>query len=318
LSRHDDARVTVIMPVRNGGAYLEGAIASILGQTARAFRLLILDDGSDDGSLELARRLADERTEILSDGRRLGLVARLNAGLDLARTPFVARMDADDIAAPGRLARQLAFMEANPGIGICGSCYIRLEEGRAPVRVNLPTDHDSLRAVTLFSSPFAHPTVMFSMRHLDGAGLRYTPQATHAEDYDLWERASGRLRLANVPEHLLFYRLHAAQVSHVHALAQSQVTEAVRRRALNRLGIDPSDAELALHGDIAAGRAEADTARIEAATAWLERIADTARRRAEMAIARDCAARARALRRRRRSPLRAYLGRMGNAFARRR
>ena len=102
------------MPMCNSAAFFASAIRSILWQSEHDFTFLIYD-GSEDGSTEMA----DRPTEIIRDGRHLGLVERLNWGVDHARTKFVARMDADDISAPYRLARQPAFMEANPQVGIC-------------------------------------------------------------------------------------------------------------------------------------------------------------------------------------------------------
>jgi hypothetical protein len=286
------------MPMLNAGAFVAEAIASILCQTAHDFTFLIIDDGSEDDSLAIAGRLADRRTEIVADGQRLGLTARLNWGLDHARTRFVARMDADDIAAPSRLARQLAFMEATPQVGICGSWYVRAKAGVPPSPVRLPLDHESLRAATLFVSPFAHPTVMFDLQHLDAAGLRYSEAATHAEDYELWERACTKTRLANVPAFLLRYRIHGEQVSTLQGARQRAVSDGVRRRALARLGIDPTPEEALLHCDYAVGHGMTGLKRMKAARAWLDTLERTARRRGDRAVAAECAARGRRLEKR--------------------
>ncbi|WP_293287023.1 glycosyltransferase family A protein [Oricola sp.] len=171
LSRRSPGRVTVLMPMRNAETFLASAINSILNQSEADFTFLVVDDGSSDASLSIAEELADERVKIVQDGRHLGLGARLNWGLDHAETRFVARMDADDMAAPHRLSRQLAFMEDHPEVGICGSWYRIMQAGSPPTNVTLPLDHAPLRAKTLFDSPFAHPTVMFNMQHLDAAGL---------------------------------------------------------------------------------------------------------------------------------------------------
>lgn len=286
------------MPVRNAGAFLAGAVTSILKQSERDFNFLIIDDGSDDESLEIAGRLADPRVEIVQDGQRRGLAARLNWGLDHAGTRYVARMDADDIAAPQRLSRQLAFMEANPQVGICGSWYVQMEAGSPPARMRLPLDHRRLRALTLFGSPFAHSTVMFDLQHLDAAGLRYSETATHAEDYDLWERACTRTVFANIPEYLLCYRHHPGQVSALYGEQQSKVADGVRMRALRRLGIDPTPSELALHCDYASGRDMERPDRLKAAGAWLRTLEAAARQRGEAAIAAECARRAAHLKKR--------------------
>jgi glycosyltransferase involved in cell wall biosynthesis len=309
------------MPMRNAGAFVAGAVASILKQSERDFRFLIIDDGSDDDSLNIVGQLDDDRIEIIHDGRHCGLAARLNWGLDHADTEFVARMDADDLAAPQRLSRQLAFMEANPQVGICGSWYISLQSGSRPTSVMLPLDHDRLRAMSLFTSPFAHPTVMFNLRHLDAAGLRYSECATHAEDYELWERASDGIVFANIPEYLLFYRRHSNQVSAVHDKQQREAANSVRMRAVRRLGIDPSPSEIALHCDHASGRDVETIYGADAARAWFLNLEDIALRRGEAAIAVECALRARQFKRpvrRRLAPLlSSAIGQLGQILPKR-
>ncbi|MCX7304196.1 MAG: glycosyltransferase [Hyphomicrobiales bacterium] len=293
LSRYNSGRVTVLMPMRNAGAFVVAAVQSILNQSEREFTFLVIDDGSDDASLKTVERFDDKRIQIIHDGSRSGLAARLNWGLDKAGTKFVARMDADDIAAPTRLARQLAFMEANPHVGICGSWYISLQEGRPPKAMSLPLDHARLRAMSLFASPFAHPTVMFNLQHLDAAGLRYSEAVTHAEDYDMWERAATKVVLANIPEYLLFYRRHATQVSTLHDRQQREASDLVRMRAVQRLGMDPTPSEIALHCDHAVGGDADGVHGQDAARAWFLKLERVARRRGETAIAAECAARAR-------------------------
>lgn len=287
----------MLMPMRNAGAFVAGAVASILKQSERDFRFLIIDDGSYDDSLNIVGQIADERIEVICDGNHRGLAARLNWGLDHADTEFVARMDADDLAAPQRLSRQLAFMEANPMVGICGSWYITLESGSPPASMTLPLDHDRLRAISLFTSPFAHPTVMFNLRHLDAARLRYSEAATHAEDYELWERARNEIKFANIPEYLLFYRRHSNQVSAVYDRRQREMTDLVRTRAVRRLGIDPSLSEIALHCDQASGRDVEEVYGLDTARAWFLKLEVAARRQGEEAIAAECAVRARQFKR---------------------
>ncbi len=249
------AQVTVLMPVRNAEAHIAGALASILTQTERDFVLMLVDDGSTDASIDIAESIGDRRIRIVRDGRHLGVATRLNWGLDHVTTPFVARMDADDLAAPERLARQLSFMRAHPDVGICGTWYRSFSADRTAGEETLPTEHAALAAMTVFASPFAHPTVMFNMRLLNQAGLRYSALAAHAEDYDLWERSASRLRFANIPAFLLGYRLHAGQASRQFVAKQKGFSDIVRVRALARRGIRASPDQLVVHLDYCNGRA---------------------------------------------------------------
>lgn len=292
MSRYKGAKVTVLMPMRNAGAFVAGAVASILKQSERDFRFLVIDDGSDDQSLDIVGQIGDERIEIIHDGSHRGIAARLNWGLDHADTAFVARMDADDMASPQRLARQLEFMEANPKVGICGSWYIRLESGLPPIPMTLPLDHDRLSAISPFTSPFAHPTVMFNLRRLDAAGLRYSEAAVSAEDYELWERARSETVFANIPEYLLFYRRHSGQVSALYDTQQREVSDRVRVRAVRRLGIDPSPSEIALHCDHACGHDVQEIYGRDAALAWFLKLENAAVSRGEATLATECRSRA--------------------------
>lgn len=238
--------VSVVMCVRDGAAFLAAAMRSILSQTETALTLIVIDDGSSDGSMNVARSFKDSRVRLIEDNRHLGLAERLNRALDESPTQFVARMDADDVSAPNRLERQLAFMAAHPEVGICGSWYTvfnfeALSESR------LPTEHFHIAARTLFDSPFGHSTIMFNMEHLNKQGLRYSGEAEYAEDYDLWERAHPLIRMANIPEFLLYYRLHPSQISNSKGVDQRSASDKIRMRALERFGIPASPDQLALH-----------------------------------------------------------------------
>src|SRR5262245_33145279 len=114
--------VSVVLPVFNAARFLPEAVRSILGQTYDAFELIVVDDGSVDGSGELAADLAasDPRVEVIRR-RHEGLVPALNAGLERARGHYVARMDADDVAHAERFQRQVAYLDAHPASVAVGS-----------------------------------------------------------------------------------------------------------------------------------------------------------------------------------------------------
>jgi glycosyltransferase involved in cell wall biosynthesis len=281
--------VSVVLSVRDGAPYLGAAMRSILSQTETALDLIIIDDGSSDTGMNIARSFKDPRMRIIEDNAQLGLVERLNQALDSAPTQFVARMDADDISAPNRLERQLAFMTAHPEVGICGSWYMLFKfEGLEEAR--LPTGHFRIAARTLFDSPFGHSTVMFNMKHLDQHGLRYSKEAEHAEDYELWERAHPLVRMANIPEFLLYYRQHPEQVSLAKASEQRRVSDQVRGRALERFGISATPEQIALHCAYSAWESLDIEDRRERALSWLRRIRSLkgSWRASDRAIRREC------------------------------
>src|SRR5258705_775698 len=111
-------QVSVLLPVWNGERHLAAAIESVLGQSFTDFELLIVDDGSTDGSAALIRRYGDERIRLFENEKNLGVTRSLNLGLAQARGRYVARMDADDLSAPERLARQVAFLDSHPEVAL--------------------------------------------------------------------------------------------------------------------------------------------------------------------------------------------------------
>lgn len=268
-------RVSVVMPVFDGARFLDEAIESVLAQTLSDFELLVVDDGSSDGSAEIAARhaAADARVRLVSQPHR-GLPWALNLGFEEARGEYIARADADDVNLPQRLARQVAALDAMPEVGICGSWITRLDTGAV---WPLASEGAWLRSLVLFETPFQHPTVMLRRRWLLQTGCRYDPAFEHAEDYDLWERLADLTEFHNFPAALVRYRVHAAQVSKRHERAQLEAVRRVRERAIARLGVRAGAEELRLHDAIAAHGpfARGD---LVAARAWLENLEQANRR----------------------------------------
>ncbi|MEZ5710793.1 MAG: glycosyltransferase [Blastomonas sp.] len=218
-----EARLSVLMSVRNGEPYLANAIDSVLGQTEGRFRFLIVNDGSTDNSAAMLDRFArqDRRIRIYHRENQ-GLVASLNFLLEQADTPLIARMDADDISLPERFARQMAFLDVNPDISVLGTNNHELDE-QGRFRVNrhcYPETHDDICTALLSCNPISHPTTMMrrdAMLAMNG----YRAQFRHCEDYDLWLRLSQHYRLANLPDRLLLYRRSPGQVTERHNFASS-------------------------------------------------------------------------------------------------
>ncbi len=261
------------MPVYNGGAYLRPAILSILNQDFADFELLIIDDGSTDASLEVASSFDDPRIRIETNGRNLGLITTLNRGLDLATSEFVARMDADDIAFPERLSKQLAFMDAHPDVGLCGTWYER-DSMQGTVIMKPPKEDRLIRFALIFDTVFAHNTILFRRRFLENHHLRYDPDYRHAEDFELWTRCSRHTRLANIPEVLLRYHYHENNTSSRHREEQVHTADKIRCRYLEDFGLIPTADEYRIHNDLLQFRLKGSKHDLEAAATWLRRLAE--------------------------------------------
>ena len=238
--------VTVLMPVYNGSAYLREAIESILNQTFQLFELLIIDDGSTDDSREIVNSFNDARIRLICQQCNQGLIKTLNLGLNLTRTPYLARMDADDVALPERLGKQVEFLQTHPEISCVGSDFIWLGNPNEKSWVNYFTPNE-IKVALLFGCPLCHPTVMFRMEDIRRYSLSYSSDYLHAEDYAFWVEISQNLQIANLTETLLQYRKHAGQISKLKSDIQCRSIDKIQVDQLRKLGIEPTLADLMLN-----------------------------------------------------------------------
>ena len=236
--------VSVLMPVYNAAEHVEDAVRSILTQTLTGLELVIVDDGSTDDSPAILSRLQaeDARIRIVRQPNG-GIVSALNLGLTHCTGVCIARMDADDIALPERLARQWAAFEADPSLVLCGTGLKQFGDRDGTLR--FPTTDEGCRAMLMTWSCFAHPTVMMRRDVLVRSGLRYEADYQHAEDYQLWSALAALGRLCNLPEPLLLYRVHERQISQARKASQEAVHLRVASANLARVSVNLSAQELA-------------------------------------------------------------------------
>jgi glycosyltransferase involved in cell wall biosynthesis len=207
LAAPDAPVVTVLMAVFNGERYLREAVQSILNQTFRHFELLVVDDGSTDGSRAILESFDDPRLRVVHHAVNQGLSRSLNHGLAEARGRYIARMDADDVAAPDRLALQVDFLERHADVVAVGSWYTIVDDGGREIgRRWTPCDDIDVRWTMQFCSPFAHGAVTMRRAALANDARVYDESLTYAMDYDLWVRLAARGRLANLDRFLLGWR----------------------------------------------------------------------------------------------------------------
>lgn len=243
-------RVSVVMPVRDGEGFVGAAIESMLGQTLADLELIVIDDGSRDATAEIvaAHTAADSRIRVHACRER-GLVAALNEGCALATSDLIARMDADDVAEPHRLARQVETLARDHATVLLGAWVTQMDEaGRSISVVRYP---ESPGAELLDRNCFAHPTVVFRRDAFEQAG-GYRSLFPHAEDYDLWLRLAEVGRVANLPEPLLRYRVHAGQVTRRQIEEQAAATLAAQAMTSARraTGVEPATKDLKVDEDI--------------------------------------------------------------------
>lgn len=265
--------LSVVMPVYNAAGHLRQAIDSVLGQTFSDFELLLLDDGSsDDGAAILASYQIDPRVRLLPSSSNQGLIATLHRGFAAARAPLLARMDADDVCAPERFARQVEFLRTHPEVDIVG-CAIRFFGNTVEPRVfTFPCEHEQIRVAMLFYCPLAHPALMLRRGLVDEGLMVFDEAFRHAEDLHLWSRLLLRKRAANLPQCLLDYRLHGGQVSSGQASAQYEASLRVRKLLLTEAGASPSSQDLELHESVILERVLPDARYLERLSAWFDNL----------------------------------------------
>lgn len=261
-------KVTVLMPVYNGEKYIGEAIESILNQTFTDFEFLIINDGSTDSSVEIISSCKDPRVRLVHNAKNLGLVKTLNIGLKLSQGKYIARMDCDDISLPGRLAKQVAFMDAHPDVCICGT-WIRTISATTGDIWDYPCDDPTIRCSLIFGSVISHPSVTIRKEGLEKHQLFYDERYIHVEDYEMWVRCSRYVKFANIPEALLQYRRHEHQRVNQQRQGKEKTASQIRKLQIENLGIFPTPEEFELHLALSKWRFQPNYNFVEQADLWL-------------------------------------------------
>jgi cellulose synthase/poly-beta-1,6-N-acetylglucosamine synthase-like glycosyltransferase len=220
-------RVSVLMSVLNGEAFLRPAIESVLGQTFRDFEFIVIDNASSDGTAAILDGYCDDRIVRLRNESVLSLTKSLNKGLQSVRGDYVARMDADDIAAAVRFARQVEFLDTHPDVVLVAS-HVRLIDRKSEVFtcIERPTDPAELYDALAYSNPFAHSATMFRRAPVAALG-GYPPEYMFAQDLALWLKLAQPGRLGMVDEALVDIREHRAQTTFSSDLALRRHRESI-------------------------------------------------------------------------------------------
>lgn len=247
--------IDVLIPVRNGAAFLPETLDSLAHQTLADFRVLVCDDGSTDATPAILA--AERRFPVLvtRHERSRGISASLNALIALSLSApaataarFLARLDADDLCRADRFEQQVRFLEAHPDIGIVGSWFLEIDpRGQVVGERRLPVDPAAIRFELLFSDPLSHPALLLRHEVFAGSDERYDSGFDNAEDYRLWCLLAHRVRFANIPEPLISYRRHPGAVGIERRRQQTEMMDRVRRDYLESFRFGPGSHALLLH-----------------------------------------------------------------------
>jgi glycosyltransferase involved in cell wall biosynthesis len=194
---------SVLIPAYNAENTIVDAVQSVLIQTHTNFEIIVVDDGSQDATLELLKGIQDSRLRILEFPENRGLIDALNAGLELCKGKYVFRLDADDICKPSRIQEQICFLESNPEVGLLGTAFESIDSKGTTTLVRYASSHDTIAFKHLYQIHLCHPTVAIRKSVLIEQNLKYNIEYKHAEDYGLFNQLLKVTRASNLPSVLL-------------------------------------------------------------------------------------------------------------------
>jgi glycosyltransferase involved in cell wall biosynthesis len=258
------------MTLYDKGPFVEEAVRSVLVSTFPDFELLVVDDASSDDGASRVAHFGDQRVRIHRNAKNLGRARNANLGFSLAQGEYIAILDADDRMHPERLAKQVAFMDAHPEVGACGT-WAQLIGDRSNIARWPATDAEA-RGLLLFEDPLLYGSAMLRRSVLLAHGLR-CPDDWDAPgmDYLFLLRLAAAAQVANLQEPLTYYRLGPNNFRH----DRDRTADSIRilREALNSFGLSPSRDELNAHLVLTHRAAPPDSAEgIRALNAWASRL----------------------------------------------
>jgi len=234
------------MPVYNGEEFISETIRSVLGQSYDSLELLIVNDGSTDGTEQKILSFRDERIRYIKNPCNKGLIYSLNLALMQMKGLYMARLDADDVCDPERLANQVSMLEADPCLAMCGSYYrVINREGKEQRMVELPVADREIRTYLVFGNCFCHSSVMLRSEVI--LQYMYSENYELCEDYDLWLRIMKRHKMANIPQPLVNYRVHGANISVKNREGMLRSVKAIHARFLDLYEVEHTPDELEMH-----------------------------------------------------------------------
>ena len=211
--------ISILLPVYNSELFIKKTIDSVLNNTHKAFELIIINDGSEDNSLDIIKSYDDPRIKLYNKSNS-GLIETLNYGIRKCKNEIIMRIDSDDIIHSQKIEKQL-FMFKKDKVALLGTeGYTINNAGEVDSTINLPSNHDDiLKAMMNYNASVIHPSIMVYKNVLQSVGL-YSPYMKHAEDYDLFLRISKIGKISNLNEKLIYLRKNENNISHLNAKEQ--------------------------------------------------------------------------------------------------
>jgi glycosyltransferase involved in cell wall biosynthesis len=237
----DKPKVSIVMPVFNGEAFLKQALLSILDQTFKNFELIIVDDASTDKTISILKNFKDKRAKIIRNKENLGVSKSLNLGIKEAEGEYIARFDADDICKPDRLKKQVEFLDSHPEYVLVSSgAELINASGKIIGKEDYPSEDKQLRLNLYKRNSFVHPAAMYRKKAFEKVG-GYRNIFNGAEDYDLWFRLMRLGKAFNFKEPLIQRRFFSGVITqkrHLKIELLALLVRIINLPVLNILGLD--------------------------------------------------------------------------------
>jgi len=241
--KNNQQLVSIVMPVYNAGDFLCASLDSILAQTYKNWELIVVDDGSTDNSLQILQDYTrkDQRIRVYSQVKNQGVSRTANFALRQAQGKLIARMDADDVMYPQRIAKQVSFLKKNRAVvAVGGQCVLINEKDQNIGKKTFPTDNESIYRMMYRAMPVQQPTLMVNKSLLPKNFTWYEKEYTTAEEVDLLFRLFQYGKIANLDDFVLKYRLHQNNVSLVDPKKTFFLTYKTRKEAKKKYHYQPT------------------------------------------------------------------------------
>lgn len=242
-----DALVTVFIPVYNAEEYIRECIDSILAQTYTNFEILVVDDGSTDGSMDVVASYSDHRIRVHKNDRNRGIPYTRNRGLELAQGKYIALMDADDVAVPDRLAVCVEFLENHPEARVVGGLLDPMVHGQKKRGGRQWQKRSGQNYSALFRSPLANSSAMIDLEFVRSYGIRYNEECFVAQDYEFFVQCLPYTQIVRLGKPLGWYRTGHENITAVSRREKQQqrqqIIKGIRRTAFANLGVSIPEAD---------------------------------------------------------------------------
>lgn len=234
-------KVSIILPVYNGEAFLEKALESILAQTYKNFELIVVDDGSTDRTKNILQKFKDKRIKLFYNRKRLGIGATLNKAISKASGIYLARADADDIMSPKRIETELRFLKNNSKVVAVGSWTKIIDSnGKIIGERKMPLDHKKITEMMFYAMGMQNPTVMFNRKLIPTNFHWCRTSIVIDDDLDLLFRLLPFGKFANIPKFLVNYRIHENNISLRNPKATFWEAQEIRKMAVKKYRYKPT------------------------------------------------------------------------------